>query len=345
MMLKVEHDRLSRPTGGDIQSSISIAMCTYNGGRYLREQLESIQAQSRSPLELVVCDDGSTDNTIELLQSFADEVDFPVSILKNPVQLGSTRNFDQAIRLCRGEYIALSDQDDRWHPEKLARLGAMMDARSALTVVFSDARLIDGESRPTGKKLWQAFRFVPRHQAIFRADPGRVLMERPVVTGATMMFRRSLLQHFSHIPAIWVHDGWITWMSALWGETDFLDECLTDYRIHASQQLGVGKVSLLGRINEIRRRQTSHYLGMAQGLVALLDFLELSSPDKAKAWEKSMRMAISFFYARATAPVGFRRVLFLLRNVNSYRGLSGELWRAWVRDLLMSTAEDGSASK
>ena len=320
-------------------------MCTYNGGRYLLEQLKSIHAQSRSPLELVVCDDGSTDNTIELLRSFADGVHFPVSIVRNAAQLGSTRNFDQAIRLCHGEYIALSDQDDRWHPEKLARLGAMMDERPNLKVVFSDARLIDAESRPTGKKLWKAFRFLSRHQAIFRADPGRVLLERPVVTGATMMFRRSLLQHFSYIPDIWVHDGWITWMSALWGETDFVDECLTDYRIHASQQLGVGKVSLLGRIDEIRRRQTSYYIGMAHGLVALRDFLEVNSPDTAKAWGERIRTAISFFNARATAPGGFRRVPFLIRNVDSYRGLSGEVWRAWIRDLLMNTAEDSSAPK
>jgi glycosyltransferase involved in cell wall biosynthesis len=92
---------------------ISVAMCTFNGGRYLEEQLESIGAQTRPPCELVVCDDGSKDGTISILKRFEANAPFPVRIVQNGIRMGSTRNFDQAIGMARGEFIALCDQDDR----------------------------------------------------------------------------------------------------------------------------------------------------------------------------------------------------------------------------------------
>src|SRR5579863_2954193 len=125
--------------------NISVAMCTYNGGRYLTEQLESIGAQSRLPGELVVCDDHSTDDSIGILRQFQADAPFPVRIIQNALRLGSTRNFDQAIGLCRGEFIALSDQDDRWLPGKLERLAEVLAENPFLGGVFSDANLIDSD--------------------------------------------------------------------------------------------------------------------------------------------------------------------------------------------------------
>ena len=93
----------------DSMQRISVAMCTYNGGRYLQEQLESIALQSRLPMELVVCDDQSTDDTISILKRFQSEAPFTVKVVRNSQRLGSTQNFDQAIGLARGDLIAL------WH--------------------------------------------------------------------------------------------------------------------------------------------------------------------------------------------------------------------------------------
>src|SRR5882762_9087557 len=98
---------------------ISIAMCTYNGARYLREQLDSIAAQTRPPSELIVCDDNSLDETREIVAGFAASAPFPVRLGVNEQNLGSIRNFERAIKLCEGDLIALSDQDDVWLPEKL----------------------------------------------------------------------------------------------------------------------------------------------------------------------------------------------------------------------------------
>src|SRR5271168_1256902 len=95
---------------------VSVAMCTYNGAAYLEEQLESLALQSFPPEELVVCDDVSTDATPQILDDFARRAPFSVRIVKNSANVGYRRNFEQAIGLCQGEVIALSDQDDFWYP-------------------------------------------------------------------------------------------------------------------------------------------------------------------------------------------------------------------------------------
>src|SRR5213080_381833 len=100
-------------------ATLSVALCTYNGAAYLGEQLDSIVAQSRPPDELVVCDDGSTDETVEVLETFLAEAPFPVRLQRNEANLGFVKNFEQAISLCTGDFVALSDQDDVWMPGKL----------------------------------------------------------------------------------------------------------------------------------------------------------------------------------------------------------------------------------
>src|SRR5689334_22293429 len=122
---------------------ISVALCTYNGSRYLKEQLDSIASQTRRPDEVVIRDDVSADNTVKIAQQFAETVPFPVHIHRNPENLGSTRNFESAIEACRGEIIALSDQDDVWESQKLERIETEFAADPGLGTVFSDAVLTD----------------------------------------------------------------------------------------------------------------------------------------------------------------------------------------------------------
>ena len=99
--------------------NISIALCTYNGAQFLAEQLNSIASQTTQPDELVVCDDGSTDDTLAILDRFAKDAKFRVRIVRNKNNLGVVANFQQAIGLCEGELTALADQDDVWLPDKL----------------------------------------------------------------------------------------------------------------------------------------------------------------------------------------------------------------------------------
>ncbi len=161
----------------DAQDKISVALCTYNGERFLGRQLASMQQQTRLPDELVVCDDCSTDSTIEILNGFAASSPFPVRITRNDQNLGFVANFERAIRLCEGNLIALSDQDDIWYPTRLERSLQEFTAHPELGLVFSDADVIDDRDQLTGTRLWTNFGFNQKRKHRLLAgdyiDPGQ----------------------------------------------------------------------------------------------------------------------------------------------------------------------------
>ncbi|HEV7379220.1 MAG TPA: glycosyltransferase, partial [Dyadobacter sp.] len=138
---------------------ISVAMCTYNGAKYLPQQLESIANQTIPVGELVVCDDGSTDNTIEVIKSFAATSSFPIAIHSNIRNLGSTKNFEKCLNLCQGEIIFLCDQDDKWREDKVEKQLAYLNAHPEKDAVFSDAMMIDNDSKPVGRTIWEEIEF------------------------------------------------------------------------------------------------------------------------------------------------------------------------------------------
>jgi hypothetical protein len=235
---------------------VSVVMCTCNGERFLPEQLASIALQTKLPHELVVCDDQSSDNTLGLLEEFAARAPFPMRIVRNVRRLGSTANFDQAMRLAAGPLIALCDQDDVWQPEKLQQLSAIFAAGATLGAVFTDARLIDDTSKPGGRMLWGSLRFGRSGPGRFRRDPVRVLLQQSVATGATMMIHARVLATFAQIPEGWVHDAWLAWMCVLYpdaaGQIEPVREAYTLYRVHTSQQMGTLPRNLAARLATIR---------------------------------------------------------------------------------------------
>ena len=123
--------------------SISIAMCTYNGEMYLQDQLDSIAKQTRLPDELVICDDNSSDHSLIIVEKFLTQSSFPVKIYKNQTNIGSTKNFEKAISLCGGDIIALADQDDVWHVDKLNITEESFCSSTNIGVVFSNGNCVD----------------------------------------------------------------------------------------------------------------------------------------------------------------------------------------------------------
>ena len=220
--------------------TISVALCTYNGALYLQEQLDSIAQQTRLPDELVACDDGSSDATPAILEAFAAGSPFPVRIHRNPVNLGSTKNFEQAVRLCQGEIIALCDQDDLWLPEKLAKIEAKF-ADKNVGLVFTDAEVVDGDLKPLGIRLWDAYFPVKAQRRMKAGKAFSVQLDCNVVTGATMAFRSDLRNIVLPIPSniSLIHDGWIALVIAAVYKLAFLPEPLILYRQHPHQQIGV----------------------------------------------------------------------------------------------------------
>src|ERR1051326_9204347 len=144
--------------------NLSIALCTYNGAVYLKEQLESIAAQTRRPDELVISDDQSTDNTLRVIEEFAPTAGFPVRLSVNESNLGTPKNFEKAISLCRGDVIVLSDQDDVWHPDKLESVERVFESKPQLSLVFSNAELVDETLRLYDETLFDMVQFTEQKQ-------------------------------------------------------------------------------------------------------------------------------------------------------------------------------------
>jgi glycosyltransferase involved in cell wall biosynthesis len=231
---------------------ISVAMCTFNGEPYLQEQLNSFARQTRPPDELVICDDRSSDETLNIIDSFARTARFSVHVSVNEHTLGSTRNFEQAITRCSGDIIALSDQDDVWLPAKLALLEAEFGKSARVGLVFSDAEVVDQDLRPTGRRMWNEVSFCQREKELVKDSRALdVFLPGWTVTGATMAFRSKFRDLILPIPADlpMIHDGWIALMIAAVAEVDYIDEPLILYRQHPQQQIGAPAKHDVSRAN------------------------------------------------------------------------------------------------
>lgn len=220
---------------------ISVGMCTYNGADFLSDQLESILAQSRPPDEIVVCDDGSTDETQSLLKQFAATSPVPISLHFNEKNLGSVRNFEKAINLCTGDVIALSDQDDVWRADKLHRTEDAFRTAPKAGLVFSDAEIVDEDLKSLERRMWDDIGFDAHKRKLVRLGRAlEVLITGWTVTGATMAFRSEFVKLSLPIPdgIAMIHDGWIALTVATVADVVMIEEPLIKYRQHGKQQIG-----------------------------------------------------------------------------------------------------------
>lgn len=329
---------------------ISVAMCTYNGARYLREQLQSVAAQTRPPDELVICDDQSADDTREIISQFAATAPFPVHLHLNSRTLGSTKNFERAIELCGGDVIALADQDDVWLPEKLRHIENCFERAPEVGLVFTDAEVVDEDLQPLGYRLWQSVGFDDAARRLVRG--GRVLdvlLPGWTVTGATMAFRAGFRELVLDIPTdlALIHDGWIALLIASVAGVSFIDEPLIKYRQHARQQIGAKErkdevtAAGLDGAREALRRTNSYEEMIAIGARAQQRLTERGDIYQSDDALMKLEQRLKHLRARANLPPGkLSRARCVLRELLSrrYHRYSNGVYSA-VKDLAQSKVQ------
>lgn len=236
---------------------ISIALATYNGSQYLPEQLASYTAQTRLPDQLVVCDDNSSDGTLEIVADFAKTAPFEVRYERNEQQLGIIGNFSKAMQLCDGDIIVFSDQDDVWFPNKLARIEETFETLPQSAVLMSDADIVDENRHSLGYTFWESVRFTPRLQQL--VENGRaleVLCRGNYTFGITLAFRAEYRKYLLPIPPTgFHHDLWTArYLSAI-APFALIHEPLLQYRQHAKQKVGAKRTSITNRLDVLAVQQ------------------------------------------------------------------------------------------
>lgn len=283
---------------------ISVALCTHNGARFVEQQVASILAQSRLPDQLVVSDDASTDDTIAIVERLVAPSPVELVVLRNEVALGYVANFEQALRATDGELVALSDQDDSWHPNRIEAAAAFFEADPELLMVHSDARLVDEHGASLGHTLFDALGVTAGERAeAASGDELAVLLRRNLVTGATAMFRRRAVDLAVPFPDHWVHDEWLAMIATSVGQGMLLDEPLVDYRQHGSNQIGVTRLGLRGKIGRILEPRSGRNVYLASRAAVLVDRLEALGaevrPDAlARAREKLAHLRVREAFSR-----------------------------------------------
>ena len=219
-------------------ASTSVALCTYNGERFLSQQLESLAAQTVLPDELVICDDASSDGSIRILEVFAKNAPFIVRIFKNPKNLGYIKNFEQAIGLCSMDVIFLCDQDDYWESEKLNQVLKVFDTEEDVGMVLHGFRKIDLNGAPyieAEEKYGVNQINANQLDEVFRSNSIEVFLlpHSRAWCGCMTAFRRKFNNIIIPIFPGKGHDDWILKVIAPLSEIRFLSDPLVRYRIHA----------------------------------------------------------------------------------------------------------------
>ncbi|MFJ3391479.1 glycosyltransferase family 2 protein [Leifsonia aquatica] len=252
-------------------ASLSVALCTHNGARYLPDQLRSILEQSAPVAEVIVSDDASRDTTVEVVRRFAGDAigTLRVELSVNDPALGVTKNFESALRRVSGDVVLLCDQDDLWDPRKASVLSARLDGRRP-QLVFTDAVIIDAAGRPTGETLFGNLRIAQSElTAVDRGRALQVLLRRNIVTGATAAVTRELVDSALPIPESWVHDEWLAVTAAIVGDVLLEPRTLTSYRLHGANEIGATRLGLramIGRLTEPRATRNGRLLDRARSL-------------------------------------------------------------------------------
>jgi glycosyltransferase involved in cell wall biosynthesis len=325
-------------SSGGLTVRISVALCTWNGEAHLEAQLDSILGQQRPPDQVIACDDASDDDSAAILSRFAARAPFDVRVVVNGQRLGVTANFAQAIARCDGDWIALCDQDDVWHPDKLAVIERAIAGASGAGLVFTNAQLIDAAGRDTGRTLWEGFGLSARKRERFLRGEGiDVLLERNVVTGAAMAFASRHRDVLLPIPGPWIHDAWIALLIAAMAPIIPVNACAFSYRQHDRNQIGVADRGVSARVAHARDMPRSDYRLQADRIRSARDRLRAHGQIDERVIAKLVEK-VAHAESRAALPSSrLRRLPSIMAELLSgrYSRYSSGPFSA-VRDFLLS---------
>lgn len=299
---------------------ISVALCTYNGGKFIEEQIQSILTQTQRVDEIVVCDDGSIDETVCVIREITKATDVKIRIYENVKPLGVKENFKKAIELCCGDYVFLSDQDDIWLPHKVETIMEWFTKHPNKSVVFTDAYLVDERrKRYEGRTQFQGVGIRKLQQDMMQNGHGlEVFMMANRATGATMAFRKASVELRGDDWGTILHDEYIAVKALMKDELGVITDSLIEYRQHAEQQVG----SLISDKEIESIYGDWHFFDPATSL------------GHIRRWRfdnKRLDRYVSMLSKRDEMRHSEKGIVEELKGINEYRRLYGPFWRRYFR--------------
>jgi glycosyltransferase involved in cell wall biosynthesis len=245
---------------------VSIALCTYNGESYLKQQLDSLVGQTYPNIEIVVVDDASTDNTYDILAHYATR--YPVfKLYKNEKNLGFIANFERATKLCTGELVALCDQDDIWDIRKIElQVGAIGEN----VFVYHDSEFIHEDGAPMNKRMSDLMN-------LYRGDDPLAFLFFNCVSGHTILMKRDLLDAALPLKKGYFHDWWLAYVATNIGRIDFIPLPLVKYRQHDKSETNILR---------LEREKDNYKLSSMEKFESTLNWLESCRSFKANRDQK-----------------------------------------------------------
>lgn len=223
---------------------ISVVMCTYNGEKYLKQQIDSILAQTYKNIEIIIVDDVSSDNTWQILEQYQQNNN-NVFIYKNEKNLGYVKNFEEGLKKTKGELIAMSDQDDIWLPEKLELQEKNIDDA---ILIYHDSALVDKNGEYLHKNISSVIN-------MYEGDNCLALIFDNCVSGHTILMKRELLNFIFPFSKDTFHDGWIAFVALAIGKIKYLPNLLVQYRQHEKSITDISTIKENKNQNRKTKRQ------------------------------------------------------------------------------------------
>jgi glycosyltransferase involved in cell wall biosynthesis len=278
---------------------VSIVIATYNGNLYLAQQMESVVAQSYPHIEIIVVDDCSTDNTMEILKSFQLKYS-NIKIFCNEYNLGYIKNFEKGCSLATGEFIALCDQDDYWHPDKIKKMQA---AIGDYPLIYCDSVLCDESLKPIGVNISDRVNCRDFDNCLQQAVFCRIY-------GHATLIKKSFMQKAIPFLEVIPHDWWLCYMATFYGGMKYLPEPLASYRQHSANIFGAagGKSRKHNKVNKAEKNR----LEMERIRTRIKAFYDVC-PNELTKEKEVLRMLVKTYQSFSLVN-NFQRMIVFFKN-------------------------------
>ncbi len=267
---------------------VDILLATYNGAKYLEDQLNSILSQTYSDFRLLISDDSSTDNTKEILEKYK-EKDERITVFYQENNLGVIKNFEFLLKKVENEYYMFSDQDDIWKENKIEKsIQKIKETNSDL--IYTDLEVVDENMNVTYKSYWKLKEF---YKKIKKYNNFESLYLNNFITGCTILSKKELIKEFLPLPntsKFVLHDYWISLVISQKGKIDYIEEPLIKYRQHKNNKVGSKK-----KTDEMRNLEDIRNLFITVKKEHFKVFVENEEKFKSEKIRNLNKIALKYF--------------------------------------------------